>query len=146
MTLTVKTGRGYEPADLRDDEDRVVGALKVDASYSPVRRVSYTVDNARFGKRTDLDKLVVELETDGTLDPKMAIEHSATILQQQLSAFVDLDAIAIASKSTKALNCCWRIVAECSIAIFGSSVPSVSNSTTSLSKSVLLPNLALSTV
>ena len=94
MTLTVKTGRGYEPADLRDDEDRVVGALKVDASYSPVRRVSYTVDNARFGKSTDLDKLVVELETDGTLDPKMAIEHSATILQQQLSAFVDLDAIA----------------------------------------------------
>jgi DNA-directed RNA polymerase subunit alpha len=94
MTLTVRTGRGYEPADLRDDEDRVVGALKVDASYSPVRRVSYTVDNARFEKRTDLDKLVIELETDGTLDPKLAIEHSATILQQQLSAFVDLDAIA----------------------------------------------------
>ncbi len=59
-----------------------------------VRRVSYTVDNARSGKRTDLDKLVLELETDGTLDPKMAIEHSATILQQQLGAFVDLDAIA----------------------------------------------------
>ena len=94
MALTVRTGRGYEPADLRDDEDRVVGALKVDASYSPVRRVSYTVDNARFEKRTDLDKLVIELETDGTLDPKLAIEHSATILQQQLSAFVDLDAIA----------------------------------------------------
>jgi DNA-directed RNA polymerase subunit alpha len=94
MNLTVRTGRGYEPADLRDDEDRVVGALKVDASYSPVRRVSYTVDNARFEKRTDLDKLVIELETDGTLDPKLAIEHSATILQQQLSAFVDLDAIA----------------------------------------------------
>ena len=94
MTLTVRTGRGYEPADLRDDEDRVVGSLKVDASYSPVRRVSYTVDNARFEKRTDLDKLVIELETDGTLDPKIAIEHSATILQQQLSAFVDLDAIA----------------------------------------------------
>ena len=94
MTLTVRTGRGYEPADLRDDEDRVVGALKVDASYSPVRRVSYTVDNARFEKRTDLDKLVIELETDGTIDPKLAIEHSATILQQQLSAFVDLDAIA----------------------------------------------------
>jgi len=94
MNLTVRTGRGYEPADLRDDEDRVVGALKVDASYSPVRRVSYTVDNARFEKRTDLDKLVIELETDGTLDPKLAIEHSATILQQQLSVFVDLDAIA----------------------------------------------------
>ena len=71
-----------------------IGALKVDASYSPVRRVSYTVDNARSGKRTDLDKLVVELETDGTIDPKMAIEHCATILQQQLSSFVDLDAIA----------------------------------------------------
>ena len=94
MTLSVNTGRGYEPADLRDDEDIVVGALKLDASYSPVRRVSYTVDNARFEKRTDLDKLIIELETDGTLDPKMAIEHSATILQQQLSAFVDLDAIA----------------------------------------------------
>ena len=94
MILTVQTGRGYEPADLRDDENRVVGALKVDASYSPVRRVSYTVDNARFEKRTDLDKLVIELETDGTLDPKMAIEHSATILQQQLTSFVDLDAIA----------------------------------------------------
>ena len=94
MTLTVKTGRGYEPADLRDDEDRVVGGLKVDASFSPVRRVSYTVDNARFEKRTDLDKLLIELETDGTLDPKMAIEHAATIIQQQLGAFVDLDAIA----------------------------------------------------
>jgi len=94
MTLIVKTGRGYEPADLRDDEDRVVGGLKIDASYSPVKRVSYNVDNARFEKRTDLDKLLIELETDGTLDPKMAIEHSATILQQQLAAFVDLDAIA----------------------------------------------------
>ena len=94
MTLTVKTGRGYEPADLRDDEDRVVGGLKVDASYSPVKRISYNVDNARFEKRTDLDKLLIELETDGTLDPKMAIEHAATIFQQQLSAFVDLDAIA----------------------------------------------------
>jgi len=94
MTLVVKTGRGYEPADLRDDEDRVVGGLKIDASYTPVKRVSYNVDNARYEKRTDLDKLLIELETDGTLDPKMAIEHSATILQQQLAAFVDLDAIA----------------------------------------------------
>jgi DNA-directed RNA polymerase subunit alpha len=94
MTLTVKTGRGYEPADLRDDEERIVGGLRVDASFSPVKRVSYTVDNARFEKRTDLDKLLIELETDGTVDPKMAIEHAATIFQQQLSAFVDLDAIA----------------------------------------------------
>jgi DNA-directed RNA polymerase subunit alpha len=94
MTLTVKTGRGYEPADLRDDEERIVGGLRVDASFSPVKRVSYTVDNARFEKRTDLDKLLIELETDGTVDPKMAIEHAATIFQQQLSSFVNLDAIA----------------------------------------------------
>ena len=94
LTATVKTGRGYEPADLRGEEETQVGALKVDASFSPVKRVAYSVENARFEKRTDLDKLIVELETDGTIDPKMAIEHCATILQQQLSAFVDLDAIA----------------------------------------------------
>ena len=94
MSVTVKTGRGYEPADTRNEEDTAVGALKVDASFSPVRRVAYTVENARFEKRTDLDKLIVELETDGTLDPKKAIEHAATIMQQQLAAFVDLDAIA----------------------------------------------------
>ena len=94
MSVTVKTGRGYEPADSRDEEDSAIGALKVDASFSPVRRVAYSIDNARFEKRTDLDKLIIELETDGTIDPKMAIEHCATILQQQLAAFVDLDAIA----------------------------------------------------
>ena len=94
LSATVKTGRGYEPADSRSEEENVVGALKVDASFSPVRRVAYSVENARFEKRTDLDKLIVELETDGTLDPKKAIEHAATIMQQQLAAFVDLDAIA----------------------------------------------------
>ena len=81
LTATVRTGRGYEPADTRSDSDGAVGSLKVDASFSPVKRVAYSVENARFEKRTDLDKLIVELETDGTLDPKMAIEHSATILQ-----------------------------------------------------------------
>ena len=94
MSVTVKTGRGYEPADARDEEDTSIGALKVDASFSPVRRVAYSIDNARFEKRTDLDKLIIELETDGTIDPKMAIEHCATIIQQQLASFVDLDAIA----------------------------------------------------
>ena len=94
LLATVQTGRGYEPADSRNEEESIVGALKVDASFSPVRRVAYTVENARFEKRTDLDKLIVELETDGTLDPKKAIEHAATIMQQQLAAFVDLDAIA----------------------------------------------------
>ena len=94
LTATVKTGRGYVPADLRGEEETQVGALKVDASFSPVKRVAYSVENARFEKRTDLDKLIVELETDGTLNPKEAIEHSATIMQQQLAAFVNLDAIA----------------------------------------------------
>ena len=94
LKATVKTGRGYEPADLRGEEETQVGALKVDASFSPVKRVAYSVENARFEKRTDLDKLIVELETDGTLNPKEAIEHSATIMQQQLAAFVNLDAIA----------------------------------------------------
>ena len=94
MSVFVRTGRGYEPADIRDDENNTVGGLKVDASSSPVKRVSYSVENARFEKRTDLDKLILELETDGTIDAKMAIEHSATIMQQQLAAFVDLEAIA----------------------------------------------------
>ena len=94
LVATVKTGRGYEPADTRNEEETTVGALKVDASFSPVRRVAYNVENARFEKRTDLDKLIIELETDGTLDPKKAIEHAATIMQQQFTAFVDLEAIA----------------------------------------------------
>ena len=94
MSVFVRTGRGYEPADIRDDENNTVGGLKVDASFSPVKRVSYSVENARFEKRTDLDKLILELETDGTIDARMAIEHSATIMQQQLAAFVDLEAIA----------------------------------------------------
>ena len=94
MSVFVRTGRGYDPAYIRDDENNTVGGLKVDASFSPVKRVSYSVENARFEKRTDLDKLILELETDGTIDAKMAIEHSATIMQQQLAAFVDLEAIA----------------------------------------------------
>ena len=62
----------------------------LDASYSPVRRVSYEVDNARVENRTDLDKLIIELETDGTLDPEEAIRRSATILQHQLAVFSEL--------------------------------------------------------
>lgn len=94
LRLTVARGRGYQPADTRhDDEDetRVIGRLQLDASYSPVRRVSYTVESARVEQRTDLDKLVLELETNGTLDAEEAIRRAATILQQQLSVFVDLE-------------------------------------------------------
>lgn len=92
MTLKVQRGRGYESVAMRlgPDQTRAVGTLMLDASYSPVRRVTYQVENARVENRTDLDKLVIDLETNGTLDPEEAIRRSATILQQQLAAFVDL--------------------------------------------------------
>ena len=94
MTLKVVRGRGYEPADQRtsgDDETRAIGRLQLDASYSPVARVAYSVENARVEQRTDLDKLVIDLETNGTIDPEESIRRAATILQQQLSVFVDFD-------------------------------------------------------
>lgn len=94
MTITVKMGRGYCPAVQRlDDElemDTTIGKLQLDASYSPVRRVTYQVENARVENRTDLDKLIIEIETNGTLDPEEAIRRSATILQHQLATFVEL--------------------------------------------------------
>lgn len=93
MRLKAKTGRGYQPAgqnDKDEDESRPIGRLRLDASYSPVRRISYVVDSARVEQRTDLDKLVIELETNGTIEPDEAIRRAATILQDQLSAFVDL--------------------------------------------------------
>ena len=95
MRLTVARGRGYEPADTRrrdDDESRAIGRLQLDATYSPVRRLAYTVESARVEQRTDLDKLVLDLETNGTIDPEEAIRRAATILQQQLAVFVDLEA------------------------------------------------------
>ncbi|NLC08917.1 MAG: DNA-directed RNA polymerase subunit alpha [Gammaproteobacteria bacterium] len=95
MKLRIVRGRGYEPADTRfadDDESRSIGRLQLDASFSPVRRVAYVVENARVEQRTDLDKLVIELETNGTLDPEEAIRRCATIMQHQLAAFVDLQA------------------------------------------------------
>ncbi|MFC6634527.1 DNA-directed RNA polymerase subunit alpha [Microbulbifer taiwanensis] len=94
LRLTVARGRGYQPADARRDEEeetRAIGRLQLDASYSPVRRVSYSVEAARVEQRTDLDKLVLDLETNGTLDPEEAIRRAATILQQQLAVFVDLE-------------------------------------------------------
>ena len=92
MVLKVERGRGYVPASTRnnDDEDRPIGRLQLDASFSPVHRVAYNVDSARVEQRTDLDKLVIELETNGAIDPEEAIRGAATILQEQLFAFVDL--------------------------------------------------------
>ncbi len=94
MRLTVERGRGYQPADARnsaDDETRSIGRLQLDASFSPVVRLSYSVENARVEQRTDLDKLILDMETNGTIDPEEAIRRSATILQQQLASFVDLE-------------------------------------------------------
>ncbi|MDB3898848.1 DNA-directed RNA polymerase subunit alpha [Gammaproteobacteria bacterium] len=99
MRLTVRKGRGYSPADSRtsdDDETRSVGKLVLDASYTPVIRVSYSVENARVEQRTDLDKLVIDLETNGTIDPEEAIRRAATILQHQLAVFVDLQSEIVA--------------------------------------------------
>ncbi len=93
MTLKVARGRGYQPSNQRqtdEEEDRPIGRLALDASFSPVQRVAYVVDSARVEQRTDLDKLIIELETNGTIDPEEAIRSAATILQEQLSAFVDL--------------------------------------------------------
>ncbi|WP_299946533.1 DNA-directed RNA polymerase subunit alpha [uncultured Microbulbifer sp.] len=94
LRLTLARGRGYQPADARrgeEEEGRTIGRLQLDASYSPVRRVAYSVESARVEQRTDLDKLVLDLETNGTLDPEEAIRRAATILQQQLAVFVDLE-------------------------------------------------------
>lgn len=94
MTLTVTSGRGYVAAARGDedgDESEVIGTLKIDAVYSPVRQVSYRVENARVEQRTDLDKLIFELETDGTIDPEEAIRRTSTILYDQLHSFVDLE-------------------------------------------------------
>ena len=95
MTLKVAKGRGYQPATARQGEESegvTIGRLQLDASFSPVSRVAYTVDRARVEQRTDLDKLIIDIETNGTVDPEEAIRHAATILQDQLSAFVDLEA------------------------------------------------------
>ena len=99
MHLTVRKGRGYSPADSRvqdDDETRSVGKLLLDASYSPVSRISFSVENARVEQRTDLDKLIIDLETNGTIEPEEAIRRAATILQHQLAVFVDLQSEIIA--------------------------------------------------
>jgi len=93
MRIKVEMGRGYEPATARqsdDDEERPIGRLLVDSSYSPVVRIAYNVESARVEQRTDLDKLVIDMTTNGTLDPEEAIRRASTILAEQLDAFVDL--------------------------------------------------------
>ena len=93
MRIRVQRGRGYVPASARvhtQDDDRPIGRLLVDARFSPIDRIAYNVEAARVEQRTDLDKLVIEMETNGTIDPEEAIRRAATILAEQLDAFVDL--------------------------------------------------------
>jgi len=93
--LTVRTGRGYQVSEQRksDDEDSEIGLMQLDASYSPISKVSYEVENARVEQRTDLDKLIFKLETNGTVDPEEVIKQAATALTQQMQVFVNLEEI-----------------------------------------------------
>ncbi|MCK5718629.1 MAG: DNA-directed RNA polymerase subunit alpha [Thiomargarita sp.] len=92
MTLIIEMGRGYQPANqrIREDKNSPIGTLKLDVSFSPVLRVSYRVESARVEQRTDLDRLIVELETNGTVEPEEAVKMAASILIDQFSVIADL--------------------------------------------------------
>jgi DNA-directed RNA polymerase subunit alpha len=92
MEIRVETGRGYQPVPARkvDADSRTVGSILVDASFSPVRRVAYAVESARVEQRTDMDRLVIDIETNGVVEPEEAVRTAARILVDQLSVFADL--------------------------------------------------------
>lgn len=95
MTIKVARGRGYQPAHANlhaEEGSKEVGLLRLDATFTPVLKVNYTVESARVEQRTDLDKLIIDLQTNGAIDPEDAIRRAATILRDQLSVFVDLEA------------------------------------------------------
>jgi DNA-directed RNA polymerase subunit alpha len=102
-TLKVTRGRGYQPVASRtgEAESSTVGLLKLEASYSPVRRVSYSVERARVEQRTDLDKLILDVDTNGGIDAAEAVRQAAKILRDQLSVFVDLDGEQVQQPSGK---------------------------------------------
>ena len=93
MTLTIGRGRGYVPAEGNRNPDTVIGVIPIDAIFSPVRRVSYDVEAARVGQRTDFDKLRLDVTTDGSIEPRDAIRQAADVLISQLAIFTDLDRI-----------------------------------------------------
>ncbi|MFZ2405347.1 MAG: DNA-directed RNA polymerase subunit alpha [Methylobacter sp.] len=96
MKIRVRRGRGYEPVSVRksnSEHSLIVGALQLDASYSPIVKVAYQVESTRVEQRTNLDKLIIELETNGTVDPEETIKLAATILHDQLSVFVDFEKV-----------------------------------------------------
>jgi DNA-directed RNA polymerase subunit alpha len=91
MEMVVKTGRGYVPAERNKEENQSIGTVPIDAIFSPIRKVNYTVTNARVGQRTDYDKLTLEVWTDGSLGPEEAVAYAAKILKDQLSFFITFD-------------------------------------------------------
>lgn len=95
IKIKVERGRGYVPASLRKEmaDDVPVGVLMVDAAFSPIAKVAYHVESTRVEQRTNLDRLVIELETNGTVDPEQAIKLAASILHDQLSVFVDFEKV-----------------------------------------------------
>jgi DNA-directed RNA polymerase subunit alpha len=106
MELKVEKDRGYVPGNLRQigDDNKSIGKLVLDASFSPVRRVSYFVESARVEQRTDLDKLVMEIETNGVIEPEEAIRTAARILMEQLSVFADLEGTALPIEHQKTVQ------------------------------------------
>jgi DNA-directed RNA polymerase subunit alpha len=93
MYLTIGRGRGYSPADENKAEDQPIGVIPIDAIFSPIRRSSYTVEAARVGQRTDFDKLALEVETDGSIEPGSALREAAEILIKSLAIFTDADRV-----------------------------------------------------
>jgi DNA-directed RNA polymerase subunit alpha len=103
MQIKVEAGRGYVPANVRNTqkENKSIGRILIDASFSPVRRVSYQVEAARVEQRTDLDKLIIDIETNGAIDPEESIRYAAGILMDQLSVFSDLEGTPISIETPK---------------------------------------------
>ncbi|MFM7293823.1 MAG: DNA-directed RNA polymerase subunit alpha [Burkholderiales bacterium] len=102
MQIKVERGRGYVAATARrNDESRTIGSILLDASYSPVRRVSYAVESARVEQRTDLDRLVMDIETNGSIEPEEAVRYAARVLVDQLSVFADLQGTPMQAEEAK---------------------------------------------
>jgi DNA-directed RNA polymerase subunit alpha len=93
MYLTVGKGRGYSPAEENKTEDQPIGVIPIDSIFSPIRRASYEVDAARVGQRTDFDKLTLEVETDGSIEPGSAVREAAEILIKTMAIFTDADRV-----------------------------------------------------
>jgi DNA-directed RNA polymerase subunit alpha len=93
LTMTIGRGRGYVPAEMNRGPEHTIGVIPIDSIFSPVRRVSYDVEAARVGQRTDYDKLNLDVTTDGSIDPKEAIGQAAEILIRQLAIFTDIERI-----------------------------------------------------